>query len=131
MIASTSWGPNTKIGISGWPETMPSASDSARSSIGYFLESVRNGGAGGWGLSPSLPIAWQREQFSLTRTSPLSTRFLSAALAGAAQTTISATAKSKADALPKHALRITSGNGALLQRFGYADKFAATPIALT
>ncbi len=36
MIASTSCGLNTKIGMSGWPETMPSASDSARSSTGIF-----------------------------------------------------------------------------------------------
>src|SRR4029079_14418422 len=129
MIASTSWGPNTKIGISGWPETMPSASDSARSSIGYFLESVRNGGAGGWGLSPSLPMAWQREQFSLTRASPLSTRFLSAAFTGAAQTTINAIAKRQA--LPTHALRITYGNGPSFSDSDAADKFTASGAALT
>src|SRR6185312_10741452 len=39
--------------MSGCPETIPSARDSARSSTGYLLESVRKGGAGGWGLSPS------------------------------------------------------------------------------
>jgi DNA transformation protein len=34
MMASTSWALKTKIGISGCPETIPSASDSARSSTG-------------------------------------------------------------------------------------------------
>ena len=63
MIAATSCGLNTKIGMSGWPETMPSASDSARSSTGYLAERVRNGGASVCGLSPSVPIAWQRAQF--------------------------------------------------------------------
>src|SRR5215211_7403044 len=81
-IASTSWGPNTKTGMSGWPETIPSARGSARSSIGYLLDRVRNGGACGCGLSPSLPIAWQREQFSRTITSPLSASPFSAAATG-------------------------------------------------
>ena len=57
MMASTSCGLNTKIGMSGWPETIPSASDSARLSIGYLAERVRKGGASLCGLSPSLPIA--------------------------------------------------------------------------
>src|SRR6185369_2371803 len=67
--------------MSGCPETIPSARDSARSSSGYLLESVRKGGAGGWGRSPSLPIAWQREQLSLTIASPLVARSFSAAAA--------------------------------------------------
>src|ERR1700674_557793 len=63
MMASTSCGLNTKMGMSGWPETIPSANDSARLSMGYLLDRVQNGGACGCGLSPSLPMAWQREQF--------------------------------------------------------------------
>jgi DNA transformation protein len=85
MMASTSVGLNMKIGMSGCPETIPSASDSARSSTGYLRDKVRNGGAGGCGLSPVLPIAWQREQLSRSSTSPLSTRVLSAAWTGTAK----------------------------------------------
>src|SRR6185369_2710616 len=81
--------------MSGCPETIPSARDSARSSSGYLLESVRKGGAGGWGLSPSLPIAWQREQLSLTIASPLVARSFSAA--AAEFTTIKGSAKRASD----------------------------------
>jgi hypothetical protein len=49
---------------------------------GYLLDSVRKGGAGGCGLSPSLPMAWQREQFSRTSSSPLPTRPFSTGAAG-------------------------------------------------
>jgi hypothetical protein len=45
---------------------------------------VRNGGASGCGLLPSLPVAWQREQFFVTSTSPLLVRSFSAAKACAA-----------------------------------------------
>ena len=83
MMASTSVGLNMKIGMSGCPETIPSASDLARSSTGYLRDKVRNGGAGGCGLSPVLPMAWQREQFSRKSTSPLFTSVLSAASAAA------------------------------------------------
>ena len=67
MIAATSCGLNAKIGMSGWPDTIPSASDSARSETGYLAERIRNGGASLCGLSPSVPIAWQRAQFFSTR----------------------------------------------------------------
>jgi hypothetical protein len=87
MIASMSWGLKAKTGMSGWPETIPSASESARSSIGYLLERVRKRGASLWGLSPSLPIAWQREQFSLTSASPLSMSVFSVAKTGTARLT--------------------------------------------
>ena len=61
---------------------MPSPGNSARLSTGYLLDSVRKGGAGGCGLSPSLPMAWQREQFFRTSGSPLSARPFSPAAAG-------------------------------------------------
>ncbi len=47
--------------------------------MGYLLDRVQNGGACGCGLSPSLPMAWQREQFFSNSISPLLTRFLSTA----------------------------------------------------
>lgn len=80
MIAATSCALNTKIGMSGWPKmTMPSVSDSARSSTGYLWGGVQKGGASGCGITPSPPMAWQREQFPLTSASPLTVKSVSAA----------------------------------------------------
>ena len=56
-MASISAGSNVNTGMSGWPDTMPSASDSARSSTGYRFTTSRNGGAFGCGLSPVVSIA--------------------------------------------------------------------------
>jgi hypothetical protein len=55
---------------------------SAKFSTGYLLERVRKGGACGCGLSPVLPTAWQREQFSRTSSSPLVSVPFSTAAAG-------------------------------------------------
>jgi len=50
--------------------------------IGFAYATATARGACGCGLVPSLPMAWQREQFSLTSASPLLVRSLSAANAG-------------------------------------------------
>ena len=36
----------------------------------YLRESVRKGGAAGWGLAPVRPTAWQRAQFLVSNNSP-------------------------------------------------------------
>src|ERR1700760_155753 len=49
---------------------MPSASDSARSSTGYFSCRVRNGGAIASGLAVYLSTEWHRAQLVVTKLRP-------------------------------------------------------------
>ena len=70
MIAPTSSAAKTNSGMSGWPVERPSARASARPSILYLRERVRNGGASGCGLVPVRPTAWQRAQFLVSNYSP-------------------------------------------------------------
>ena len=52
---------------------MASTKVSSNASMGYRSDSVRNGGACGFGLAPSGPIAWQRLQYCVTSVRPRST----------------------------------------------------------
>src|SRR5262249_11252818 len=70
MIAPTSSASKTNSGMSGWPVEMPSASASPSPSTLNLRESVRKGGACGWGLTPLRPTAWQRAQLAISNSSP-------------------------------------------------------------
>jgi hypothetical protein len=62
--------------------------------MGYRLANVRNPGASGLGLSPSVPMAWQREQFAVTSAFPLLVTSRSAGKADAAVTSNDSSAAS-------------------------------------